>query len=179
MLVLSQYVEPLYARDLLASGEGAVGYLLKDRVADVDEFVAAVRRVAAGGTVLDPEVVAGLVSGSASRPLDRLTDREREVLTLMAEGRSNAAIAARLFVSEKAVGKHTNAIFTKLDLPQAHRRQPSGACRPRVAPGPVSFRRVTCQRGLKGDLTTLRRHSTGNDDGPGNPRFPRPPSLSP
>jgi len=120
VLVLSQHVEPLYARDLLASGEGAVGYLLKDRVADVDEFVAAVRRVASGGTVLDPEVVAGLVAGSAGRPLDRLTDREREVLTLMAEGRSNAAIAARLFVSEKAVGKHTNAIFTKLDLPQAH-----------------------------------------------------------
>jgi DNA-binding NarL/FixJ family response regulator len=120
VLVLSQHVEPLYARDLLASGEGAIGYLLKDRVADVDEFVAAVRRVAAGGTVLDPEVVAGLVSGSAGRPLDRLTDRERDVLTLMAEGRSNAAVAARLFVSEKAVGKHTNAIFTKLDLPPAH-----------------------------------------------------------
>jgi DNA-binding NarL/FixJ family response regulator len=120
VLVLSQHVEPLYARDLLASGEGAIGYLLKDRVADVDEFVSAVRRVAAGGTVLDPEVVAGLLSGSAGRPLDRLTDREREVLTLMAEGRSNAAIAARLFVSEKAVGKHTNSIFTKLDLPQAH-----------------------------------------------------------
>jgi len=120
VLVLSQHVEPVYARDLLASGEGAVGYLLKDRVADVDDFVAAVRRVASGGTVLDPEVVAGLISGSAgTRPLDRLTDREREVLTLMAEGRSNAAIAARLFVSEKAVGKHTNAIFTKLDLPQA------------------------------------------------------------
>jgi DNA-binding NarL/FixJ family response regulator len=124
VLVLSQHVEPLYARDLLASGEGAIGYLLKDRVADVDEFVAAVRRVASGGTVLDPEVVAGLVAGLGNRgpgrPLDRLTDREREVLTLMAEGRSNAAIAARLFVSEKAVGKHTNAIFTKLDLPQAH-----------------------------------------------------------
>jgi DNA-binding NarL/FixJ family response regulator len=120
VLVLSAHVEPLYARDLLASGQGAVGYLLKDRVADVDEFVAAVRRVAAGGTVLDPEVVAGLVAGSAAdRPLDRLTDREREVLTLMAEGRSNAAIAGRLFVSEKAVGKHINAIFTKLDLPQA------------------------------------------------------------
>ena len=122
VLVLSAHVEPLYARDLLAGGEGAVGYLLKDRVADVDEFVAAVRRVAAGGTVLDPEVVAGLVSGRSGgrdRPLDRLTDREREVLTLMAEGRSNAAIAGRLFVSEKAVGKHISAIFTKLDLPQA------------------------------------------------------------
>ena len=118
MLVLSQYVEPLYARELLASGEGAVGYLLKDRVADVDGFVASVRQVAAGGTVLDPEVVAGLVSGR-ERPLERLTPRELEVLTLMAEGRSNAAIAARMFVSEKAVGKHTNAIFTKLDLPLA------------------------------------------------------------
>jgi DNA-binding NarL/FixJ family response regulator len=118
VLVLSAHVEPLYARELLAGGEGAVGYLLKDRVMDVDEFVAAVRRVAEGGTVLDPEVVSGLVSGRA-RPLDRLTDREREVLTLMAEGRSNAAIAARLYVSEKAIGKHTNAIFTKLDLPQA------------------------------------------------------------
>jgi DNA-binding NarL/FixJ family response regulator len=120
VLVLSQYVEPLYARELLASGEGSVGYLLKDRVADVDGFVAAVRQVAAGGTVLDPEVVAGLVSGAGrDQPLERLTPREREVLTLMAEGRSNAAIAARLFVSEKAVGKHTNAIFTKLDLPPA------------------------------------------------------------
>jgi DNA-binding NarL/FixJ family response regulator len=121
VLVLSQYVEPLYARELLASGEGAVGYLLKDRVADVDGFVASVRQVAGGGTVLDPEVVAGLVSGAGrDQPLARLTPREREVLTLMAEGRSNAAIAARLFVSEKAVGKHTNSIFAKLDLPQAH-----------------------------------------------------------
>jgi DNA-binding NarL/FixJ family response regulator len=120
VLVLSQYVEPLYARELLANGEGAVGYLLKDRVADIDGFVAAVRQVAAGGTVLDPEVVAGLVSGAGrEQPLQRLTPREREVLTLMAEGRSNAAIAARLFVTEKAVGKHTNAIVTKLDLPPA------------------------------------------------------------
>jgi DNA-binding NarL/FixJ family response regulator len=120
VLVLSQYVEPLYARELLASGEGAVGYLLKDRVADVDGFVASARQVAAGGTVLDPEVVAGLVSGAGrEQPLERLTPREREVLTLMAEGRSNAAIAARLFVSEKAVGKHTASIFAKLDLPQA------------------------------------------------------------
>jgi DNA-binding NarL/FixJ family response regulator len=113
VLVLSQYVEPLYARELLAGRTGAVGYLLKDRVIDVDGFVAAVRQVAGGGTVLDPEVVAGLVS---SRPLDRLTDRERQVLTLMAEGRSNAAIAGRLYVSEKAVDKHINNIFTKLDL---------------------------------------------------------------
>jgi DNA-binding NarL/FixJ family response regulator len=118
VLVLSQYVEPLYARDLLAGGEGAVGYLLKDRVSDVDGFLGAVRQVAAGGTVLDPEVVAGLVT-RRERPLDRLTEREREVLTLMAEGRSNAAIAARMFVTEKAIGKHTNSIFAKLDLPPA------------------------------------------------------------
>ena len=114
VLVLSQYVEPLYARELLAGGRGSVGYLLKDRVVDVDGFVTAVRQVAGGGTVLDPEVVAGLV---AARPLERLTDRERQVLTLMAEGRSNAAIAARLYVTEKAVDKHINNIFTKLDLP--------------------------------------------------------------
>ena len=116
VLMLSQYVEPLYARELLAAGTGSVGYLLKDRVVDVDGFVAAVRQVAAGGTVLDPEVVAGLVS---ARPMDRLTDRERDVLTLIAEGRSNAAIANRLYVTEKAVDKHINNIFTKLDLPPA------------------------------------------------------------
>ncbi|HWL98526.1 MAG TPA: response regulator transcription factor [Nocardioidaceae bacterium] len=120
VMVLSQYVEPLYARELLASGEGAAGYLLKDRVSDVDAFIGAVEQVAAGGTVLDPEVVAGLVSGvGRDHRLERLTPREREVLTLMAEGRSNAAIAARMFVTEKAVGKHTNSIFSKLDLPQA------------------------------------------------------------
>ena len=120
VMVLSQYVEPLYARELLASGEGAVGYLLKDRVGDVDEFVDAVRRVAAGGTALDPEVVAALVTRAEQvRPLDRLTPREREVLALMAEGRSNAAIAERMVVSDKAVGKHTNNIFSKLDLPPA------------------------------------------------------------
>ncbi|WP_229055164.1 response regulator transcription factor [Aeromicrobium sp. Leaf350] len=119
VLVLSQWVEALYARDLLADGQGAVGYLLKDRVADVDGFVAAVRQVASGGTVLDPEVVAALVQGATAGPLDRLSPREREVLALMAEGRSNAAIAARLVVTEKAVGKHTHSIFTKLDLPPA------------------------------------------------------------
>lgn len=118
VLVLSQWVEPLYARQLLESGEGAIGYLLKDRVSDVNAFLDAVRQVATGGTVLDPDVVATLIS-ARSRPLDRLTDREREVLTLMAEGRTNAAIAARLVVTEKAVGKHTNNIFAKLDLPPA------------------------------------------------------------
>ena len=119
VLVLSQYVEHLYARELLASGQGGVGYLLKDRVADVTEFVEGVRRVAAGGTVLDPEVVAALMARRREEPLDRLTPREREVLALMAEGRSNAAVAGALYVTEKAVAKHTNSIFTKLDLPLA------------------------------------------------------------
>ena len=119
VLVLSQYVEQLYARELLSTGQGAVGYLLKERVADVREFVDAVRRVAAGGTVLDPEVVAAIMARRQDEPVDRLTVREREVLALMAEGRSNAAIAAALFVTEKAVAKHTNSIFTKLDLPVA------------------------------------------------------------
>jgi len=119
VLVLSQYVEALYARDLLSSGDGAVGYLLKDRVADVDGFLDSVRRVAAGGTVLDPEVVAVLLSKASGRGTDRLTARERDVLGIMAEGRSNAAIAACLMVTEKAVGKHINNIFTKLELPTA------------------------------------------------------------
>ncbi|MFS3129414.1 response regulator [Nocardioides sp. Bht2] len=126
ILVLSQYVEQLYARELLGSGAGAVGYLLKDRVSDVSSFVASVRQVADGGTVLDPEVVAALVStaGRGSR-LDRLTPREAEVLSLMAEGRSNAAIAGRLVVTDKAVSKHIGNIFDKLDLPMSdddHRR---------------------------------------------------------
>lgn len=117
ILVLSQYVEQLYARELLSSGEGAVGYLLKDRVADVRTFVDAVRQVATGGTVLDPEVVSTLLSrADRTAPIQQLSEREREVLGLMAEGRSNSAIAARLFISEKAVSKHTNSIFTKLDL---------------------------------------------------------------
>jgi DNA-binding NarL/FixJ family response regulator len=118
ILVLSQYVEQLYARELLESGEGSVGYLLKDRVSDVSSFVDAVLRVAAGGTVLDPEVVSTLLSRRrGDSPVERLTDREREVLGLMAEGRSNAAIASALFVTEKTVSKHTNNIFAKLDLP--------------------------------------------------------------
>jgi DNA-binding NarL/FixJ family response regulator len=117
VMVLSQYVEHLYARELLASGDGAIGYLLKDRVADVTDFVDGVRRVIGGGTVIDPEVIASIMSRRQEEPVDRLTAREREVLALMAEGRSNAAIASTLFVSEKAVAKHTNSIFTKLDLP--------------------------------------------------------------
>ena len=120
VLVVSAIVETEYARGLLADGTGAVGYLLKDRISDLDQFVAAFRQVVAGGTVLDPEVVAAMLQQPGNTgPLDRLTEREREVLSLVAEGRSNAAIAARLFVSEKAVGKHTNSIFTKLDLPVA------------------------------------------------------------
>jgi DNA-binding NarL/FixJ family response regulator len=117
VVVLSQYVERLYARELLASGDGGIGYLLKDRVGNAAEFVDAVHRVAAGGTVLDPQVVSAVMARQA--PVERLTVREREVLALMAEGRSNAAIAATLVVTEKAVAKHTNNIFTKLDLPVA------------------------------------------------------------
>jgi DNA-binding NarL/FixJ family response regulator len=118
VLVLSQYVEPLYARELLSDEHGGVGYLLKDRVMDVGQFVDAVRRVAAGGTVMDPEVISQLLAKRARDvPLGRLTPREREVLGLIAEGRSNAAVAAALVVSEKAVSKHIANIFMKLDLP--------------------------------------------------------------
>jgi DNA-binding NarL/FixJ family response regulator len=117
VLVLSQYVEQLYARELLADQAGGVGYLLKDRVFNDESFAAAIRTVATGGTVLDPEVVQKLmVRRAGSEPVSRLTPREREVLALMAEGRSNAAIAQRLFVTEKAVSKHAAGIFGKLDL---------------------------------------------------------------
>jgi DNA-binding NarL/FixJ family response regulator len=117
VLVLSQYVEQLYARELLADQAGGVGYLLKDRVFNDEAFTAAIRTVASGGTVLDPEVVSKLMSRrSRDAPVARLTPREREVLALMAEGRSNAAIAQRLFVTEKAVSKHAAGIFAKLDL---------------------------------------------------------------
>jgi DNA-binding NarL/FixJ family response regulator len=117
VLVLSQHVEQLYARELLADGAGAVGYLLKDRVLNGDQFVDAVRRVAAGGTAMDPQVIAKLLrAGGTAVPLARLTPRESEVLELMAQGRSNAAIAQRLFLSESAVGKHITSLFGKLDL---------------------------------------------------------------
>jgi DNA-binding NarL/FixJ family response regulator len=116
VLLLSQYVEERYAADLLAANTTAVGYLLKDRVADVTEFIDALRRVAAGGTALDPEVVSQLLLRRRADPLDRLTARELDVLALMAEGRSNTAIAHALVVSESAVGKHINSIFAKLDL---------------------------------------------------------------
>ncbi len=116
ILVLSQYVEQLYARELLASEQGGVGYLLKDRVSNVRQFIDAVRQVAAGGTVMDPEVVSQLLRRQVT-PLSPLTPREREVLEHMATGRSNAAIAAAMVITEKAVGKHIANIFTKLNLP--------------------------------------------------------------
>ena len=121
VLVLSQYVEQRYARDLLSDRSGGVGYLLKDRVFNVEQFVEAVRTVAAGGTSMDPDVVAQLLTrrSAMDEPLTTLTPREREVLSLMAEGRSNAAIAARMFITEKAVSKHSNSIFIRLGLPQS------------------------------------------------------------
>ena len=117
VLVLSQYVEQLYARELLASGHGGIGYLLKDRVFDSHQFVDAVRRVAAGGTAMDPEVIARLLaSNDGDDRVGALSPRERDVLSLMAEGRSNAAIAQRLTVTERSVAKHTASIFLKLGL---------------------------------------------------------------
>ncbi len=126
IVILSQYVEQTFARELLTGGEGGVGYLLKDRVADPVQFVEAVQRVAAGGTALDPEAVAQLL-GRPDREgrLELLTPREREVMSLMAEGRTNGAIAGQLVVTERAVEKHISNIFWKLDLPASakdHRR---------------------------------------------------------
>jgi DNA-binding NarL/FixJ family response regulator len=125
VLIVSQYVEPAYAAELLADGRGGVGYLLKDRIMEVDSFVDAVRRVAGGGTALDPEVVRQLVGRRNDGPLEQLTPREREVLALMAEGRSNAGIAAELVLTVSAVEKHIASIFGKLRLPPSttdHRR---------------------------------------------------------
>jgi DNA-binding NarL/FixJ family response regulator len=126
ILVLSQYVETTFALRLVADGAGGVGYLLKDRVEDLDEFADAVRRIAKGGSVIDPEVVAQLVGRRRAKvPLDDLTEREREVLTLMAEGRSNQAICDRLFLAPKTVEAHIANIFSKLELipaPDDHRR---------------------------------------------------------
>ncbi|MFB7471344.1 LuxR C-terminal-related transcriptional regulator [Kitasatospora sp. NPDC056184] len=117
VLVLSQHVEQLYARELIADGAGAVGYLLKDRVSNAGQFMDALRTVASGGTVMDPQVITRLLARNADdRPLALLTPREREVLAMMAEGRSNAAIAQRLHFSEGAVSKHTSNIFAKLGL---------------------------------------------------------------
>ncbi|WP_419994336.1 LuxR C-terminal-related transcriptional regulator [Streptomyces boninensis] len=121
VLVLSQHVEQLYARELLADGSGGVGYLLKDRVFDADQFIDAVRRVAGGGTAMDPQVISQLVSrrSTQDQPIGKLTPREREVMELMAQGRSNAAIAGELVVTERAVAKHTANIFGKLGLSQS------------------------------------------------------------
>ena len=117
ILVLSQYVEQLYARELLADGTGGIGYLLKDRVFDSDQFVEAIRRVAAGGTAMDPEVIARLLTRNTdNNAVSALSPREREVVGLMAEGRSNAAIAQQLVISERAVAKHTASIFLRLGL---------------------------------------------------------------
>jgi DNA-binding NarL/FixJ family response regulator len=121
VLVFSQWVETRYATELLAGRPEGVGYLLKDRVTDIGEFDAAVRRVADGGTALDPEVVRQLMgAGRTTDALSRLTAREREVLALMAEGHSNSALAQHLSITERAVEKHISAIFTKLDLPPSH-----------------------------------------------------------
>jgi len=126
VLVFSQWVETSYARRLLSENAGHVGYLLKDRIVSTDEFIDALHRVAAGGTALDPEVVRQLLATpTVDAGLARLTDREREILALLAEGRSNVAIAEHLHLVERSVEKHVTAIFTKLDLPQArtdHRR---------------------------------------------------------
>lgn len=124
IMVLSQYVEVSYAEELLATGDGGVGYLLKDRVSEIDDFLAALETVASGGSVLDPLVVRQLM-GRRKDPIEQLTPREREVLALMAQGQSNAAIAASLVVTDGAVEKHTQRIFAKLGLYQdeaAHRR---------------------------------------------------------
>ena len=120
ILVLSQYVEQLYARELLADGTGGIGYLLKDRVFDSDQFVEAIRRVAAGGTAMDPEVIARLLARNTDNDaVGALSPREREVLGLMAEGRSNAAIGQQLVITERAVAKHTASIFLRLGLQQS------------------------------------------------------------
>lgn len=117
VLILSQYVEQLYARELLADGTGAVGYLLKESVFDADQFIDALERVAAGGTAMDPAVIAKLLSsGSSNRRLEHLTEREHSVLSLMAEGLSNQAIAGRLFLSDSAISKYTTSLFGKLGL---------------------------------------------------------------
>jgi DNA-binding NarL/FixJ family response regulator len=125
VLVLSQYAEEHYVTQLLEGGAEGVGYLLKERIADVDRFVDSVRRVAEGGSALDPEIVALMMGRREGGPLDSLTDREREVLGLMAEGKTNRGIAGELFVSERAVERHVTAIFGKLGLPSGagdHRR---------------------------------------------------------
>ena len=179
ILVLSQYVEERYAADLLSANTSSVGYLLKDRVADVTQFLEALRRVAAGGTALDPEVVAQLLLRRGADPLEALTQRERDVLALMAEGRSNAEIGASLVITDSAVSKHINSIFAKLGLhpsDSGHRRvlavlrylgaalwatrkqaqtplatptSWSGSSPPRTRAGPTSGRWPSCARAAR------------------------------
>ena len=152
ILVFSQYVETRYATDLLSMRSGGVGYLLKDRVANVGEFIDAIARVAAGGTALDPEVVAGLLSATRHvSALSALTARERDVLALPAEGRSNGAIAERLVVSERAVEKHISNIFSKLGLPPSDSDHRRGPRRPRI-PRIVTDSRPTGLLGQPGSL---------------------------
>ena len=166
MLVLSQYVEQRYARELFAGDVRGLGYVLKDRVADVDEFLDALGRVAGGGTVIDPEVVAQILARTRRSGLETLTPRERDVLGLMAEGRSNAAIADRLVVGLPAVEKHVTSILTKLDLPQAaddHRRVLAVLRWLEHEP----TRRTTM-------TTTLERPVAAAEPRPARPRRPRP-----
>ena len=133
VLVLSQHADVGLAMKLLDRGAEGVGYMLKDRVADLDDFADAIRRVAAGGSALDPTIVSQLLSKRRDAgPLDDVTAREREVLELMAEGRSNQGIAERLDISERGVQKHVTSIFEKLDIPARNRRSPPGAGRPHV-----------------------------------------------
>ena len=119
VLVLSQHLEPAYMLELVGDDASGVGYLLKDRVRDIDEFIDSVERVASGGTAFDPEVVKSLVGGRRRSALDELTDRERSVLALVAEGRSNRAIAKQLYLSSRAVERHVQAVFQKLGLPDS------------------------------------------------------------
>ena len=168
ILVLSQYVEEQYAADLLSANTRGVGYLLKDRVADVSEFLDALRRVAAGGTALDPEVVAQLLVRRGGDPLEDLTQRERAVLAMMAEGRSNAEIGAALVITDSAVSKHINSIFAKLGLypgDTGHRRVLAVLRYLGAGPAGPHLTRLTCagKRGEKSKpgfrwLTTAPRH---------------------
>ena len=182
ILVLSQYVEERYAADLLSANTSSVGYLLKDRVADVTQFLEALRRVAAGGTALDPEVVAQLLLRRGADPMEALTQRERDVLALMAEGRSNAEIGAALVITDSAVSKHINSIFAKLGLHPERLRPPPRPRRPALpgrrlmrdgkagsdaASDPYHLERFVSRAGLGRDLPAgAGRAARGPEDQP-------------